>query len=209
MSALRRVQGHDWPGREAPAGLRRRAHRTYALGPNIRGAAADVGPGRRVALEPGSSSGSSIWFGSVDALAFGGHLDVTTLESETLRLTWRLEDDVCELEVDVCFGRGSIASHRDRVKERLTLCGDICCIVGSARSQDRASLSCGWLGAWMIRRATVAKPVPASAPASTSGAGSHRFTRRTGGRHRRSRGAAPDEIQSAGPAAGLSVSSRP
>jgi sucrose 6(F)-phosphate phosphorylase len=52
--------------------------------------------------------------------AFAGHLDVTTVDPGVLRLTWRLDADVCELEVDLRSGQASIATRLDGVDARLT-----------------------------------------------------------------------------------------
>jgi sucrose 6(F)-phosphate phosphorylase len=50
--------------------------------------------------------------------AFAGRLDVTSADPATLRLTWRLGDDACELEVDMPSGRASITTRHDGVEHR-------------------------------------------------------------------------------------------
>jgi sucrose phosphorylase len=51
--------------------------------------------------------------------AFSGRLDVSTVDPGTLRLTWRLGDDVCELEVDLRSGGASITTRHGDVEHRV------------------------------------------------------------------------------------------
>jgi sucrose 6(F)-phosphate phosphorylase len=51
--------------------------------------------------------------------AFSGRLDVTTVDPATLRLTWNLGADACELEVDLRSGRAAIARRHDGIEDRL------------------------------------------------------------------------------------------
>jgi sucrose phosphorylase len=51
--------------------------------------------------------------------AFSGQLEVTIVDAGTLRMTWRLDADECELEVDLRSGRASIA-RRATGSNRLT-----------------------------------------------------------------------------------------
>jgi sucrose phosphorylase len=51
--------------------------------------------------------------------AFSGRLDVTTVDPATLRLTWSLGADDCQLEVDLRSGRAAIAKRRDGIEERI------------------------------------------------------------------------------------------
>jgi len=51
--------------------------------------------------------------------AFSGRLDVSTVDPATLRLTWRLGDDVCELEVDLRSGGASITTRHGDVEHRV------------------------------------------------------------------------------------------
>jgi sucrose phosphorylase len=46
--------------------------------------------------------------------AFSGQLEVTVVEPTTLRMTWHLDADECELEVDLRSGRASIARRPRR-----------------------------------------------------------------------------------------------
>ena len=50
--------------------------------------------------------------------AFSGRLDVTTVDPATLRLTWSLGADACELEVDLRSGRATIARRHDGIEDR-------------------------------------------------------------------------------------------
>ena len=50
---------------------------------------------------------------------FSGRLDVTTVDPATLRLTWSLGPDACELEVDLRSGRAAIARRHDGIEDRL------------------------------------------------------------------------------------------
>ncbi len=52
--------------------------------------------------------------------AFLGRLDVTTVDPATLRLTWTLGADACELEVDLRSGRAAIARRHDGIEHRIT-----------------------------------------------------------------------------------------
>jgi sucrose phosphorylase len=52
--------------------------------------------------------------------AFLGRLDVTTVDPATLRLTWSLGDNACELEVDLRSGRAAIAKRHDGIEHRIT-----------------------------------------------------------------------------------------
>lgn len=51
--------------------------------------------------------------------AFSGRLDVTTVDPATLRLTWNLGADACELEVDLRSGRAAIARRHNGIEDRL------------------------------------------------------------------------------------------
>jgi sucrose phosphorylase len=51
--------------------------------------------------------------------AFSGRLDVATVDPATLRLTWSLGADACELEVDLRSGRATIARRHDGIEDRL------------------------------------------------------------------------------------------
>jgi len=51
--------------------------------------------------------------------AFSGRLDVSTVDPATLRLTWHLGDDVCELEVDLRSGGASITTRHGDVEHRV------------------------------------------------------------------------------------------
>ncbi len=51
--------------------------------------------------------------------AFSGRLDVTTVDPATLRLTWSLGADECQLEVDLRSGRAAIAKRHDGIEERI------------------------------------------------------------------------------------------
>ena len=51
--------------------------------------------------------------------AFSGRLDVTTVDPATLRLTWSLGADDCQLEVDLRSGRAAIAKRHDGIEERI------------------------------------------------------------------------------------------
>jgi len=51
--------------------------------------------------------------------AFSGRLDVATVDPATLRLTWSLGTDACELEVDLRSGRAAIAKRHDGFEERI------------------------------------------------------------------------------------------
>jgi sucrose phosphorylase len=50
--------------------------------------------------------------------AFSGRLDVTLVDPATLRLTWSLGADACELEVDLRSGRAAIAKRHDGIEEQ-------------------------------------------------------------------------------------------
>jgi sucrose phosphorylase len=52
--------------------------------------------------------------------AFSGRLDVTSEDPGTLRLTWRLGEDACELEVDLRSGQASIATRKGDSEHRTT-----------------------------------------------------------------------------------------
>jgi sucrose phosphorylase len=52
--------------------------------------------------------------------AFSGRLDVTSVDPATLRLTWRLGGDACELEVDLRSGAASIATRHGDIEHRTT-----------------------------------------------------------------------------------------
>ncbi len=52
--------------------------------------------------------------------AFSGRLDVASVDTATLRLTWHLGGDACELEVDVRSGRASIATRHGGSEHRTT-----------------------------------------------------------------------------------------
>lgn len=52
--------------------------------------------------------------------AFGGRLEVTTVDPATLRMGWRFGDDACRLTVDMTSGRATIETQRDGVEERFT-----------------------------------------------------------------------------------------
>ena len=51
--------------------------------------------------------------------AFSGRLDVTIVDPATLRLTWSLGADDCQLEVDLRSGRAAIAKRHDGIEERI------------------------------------------------------------------------------------------
>jgi len=51
--------------------------------------------------------------------AFSGRLDVSTVDPATLRMTWHVGDDVCELEVDLRSGGASITTRHGDVEHRV------------------------------------------------------------------------------------------
>ena len=51
--------------------------------------------------------------------AFSGRLEVTTVDPATLRMSWRLGGDACELEVDLRSGRTMITTRRSGVEARI------------------------------------------------------------------------------------------
>ena len=51
--------------------------------------------------------------------AFSGRLDVSTVDQATLRMTWHVGDDVCELEVDLRSGGASITTRHGDVEHRV------------------------------------------------------------------------------------------
>ena len=51
--------------------------------------------------------------------AFSGRLDVTSVDPATLRMTWSLGADACELEVDLRSGRAAIARRHGGIEHRL------------------------------------------------------------------------------------------
>jgi sucrose phosphorylase len=51
--------------------------------------------------------------------AFAGLLDVTAVDPATLRMSWRLGGDSCELEVDLRSGRGAITTRHDGSEHRI------------------------------------------------------------------------------------------
>ena len=50
--------------------------------------------------------------------AFSGRLDVTSVDPATLRMTWSLGADACELEVDLRSGRAAIARRNGGIEDR-------------------------------------------------------------------------------------------
>ena len=51
--------------------------------------------------------------------AFSGRLDVSVVDPATVRLTWSLGADACELEVDLRSGRAAIVRRHDGIEERI------------------------------------------------------------------------------------------
>jgi sucrose phosphorylase len=51
--------------------------------------------------------------------AFSGRLEVTTVDPATLRMSWRLGGDNCELEVDLRSGRAAIATRHSGREHRI------------------------------------------------------------------------------------------